>query len=77
VNFWRFFEKKLRPNHLGDIFQKKMRPSLKNMAQSGHTATFGCLFIRHAKKQVNNNKAAAVRSYSHVRTIFVLTIGLK
>jgi hypothetical protein len=27
------FLKKLRPNHLGDIFQKKMRPTPKNIAQ--------------------------------------------
>jgi hypothetical protein len=37
-------KKKLLPNHLGDIFQKKMRPTPKispkwrNFAQSGHTA---------------------------------------
>jgi hypothetical protein len=31
-----FFEK-LRPYHLGDISQKKMRPRQKNIAQSGHT----------------------------------------
>jgi hypothetical protein len=35
--------KKMRPNHLVDIFQKKMRPTPKilpkwrNFAQSGHT----------------------------------------
>jgi hypothetical protein len=33
--------KKMRPNHLGDIFQKNMRPTPKNIAQmanaqSGH-----------------------------------------
>jgi hypothetical protein len=33
VNFWGIFLKKLRPKHLGDIFQEKMRPTPKTIAQ--------------------------------------------
>jgi hypothetical protein len=35
VNFGRFFEKKLRPNHLSDIFQKKNAPNDKKYRPNG------------------------------------------
>jgi hypothetical protein len=31
------FEEKMRPNHLGDIFQIKMRPNGESSPQSDHT----------------------------------------
>jgi hypothetical protein len=33
VNFGRIFEKKLRLNHVGDIFSEKNAPNTKNIAQ--------------------------------------------